>query len=134
MIRIERITESSTLAPVELNQIPDLHHLFISQLAAPPGIYFLYKGVDIKYVGKANNVVTRVLQHHGVKDFDRVYFLPCPLDHLSNVESVFIRYLNPPLNRSIPKNLKQKDLDLIKSVMGIDMTLGVFIRKTDTQC
>jgi hypothetical protein len=66
------------------------------------GIYFLCKDDQVVYVGQSNRVVARIASHigEGRKDFDheRVYFLPCPLASLNELERRYIDLLKPRYN------------------------------------
>lgn len=87
--------------PDELIRIKDLYRLPIENVSTPPGIYFLCKEGKIKYIGQAVNVAGRIIQHlnEGVKDFDSVYFIACPINQLTQLETSLIRYFQPELNR-----------------------------------
>ena len=67
------------------------------------GVYFLLKGDQIVYVGKAElSVSQRVAQHAQEKDFDRVSFLPIKRgrhDLIRAAEAFFIQLFDPPLNK-----------------------------------
>ena len=64
------------------------------------GVYFLCLGPKVVYVGQSVDVAARISAHRGVKQFDRVYFLPWPADRLNELEGTLIRHLQPPLNVS----------------------------------
>jgi hypothetical protein len=61
------------------------------------GVYFLLDGADIVYVGQAVNVYSRISQHTD-KRFDRYAFVPCQIDALDKLESLYIHCLRPKLN------------------------------------
>lgn len=64
-----------------------------------PGVYFLCLGGEVVYVGQSHDVVTRVMQHVGVKEFDRWYWLPVEIEKLNEVEADFIRSIKPRGNK-----------------------------------
>lgn len=64
------------------------------------GIYFLYKGEDVVYVGQSLNPTVRVFAHRLWKDFDRVFVLECAVVALDWLESFYIHKLRPPGNHS----------------------------------
>lgn len=61
------------------------------------GVYFLLDGDEVVYVGQSVNVYSRIGQHTG-KRFDRYAFVPCPIDALDRLESLYIHCLRPRLN------------------------------------
>jgi len=65
--------------------------------AKASGVYFLLDGSEVVYVGQAVNVYSRIGQHTG-KRFDRYAFVPCPVDALDRLESLYIHCLRPRLN------------------------------------
>jgi hypothetical protein len=60
------------------------------------GVYFLCKQREVEYVGQSVDVPSRVRQHP--YDYDAVFFLPVPREHLNQVEGAFIRTLAPREN------------------------------------
>ena len=71
-------------------------------------VYFLYKGSNIVYIGKSKNGIVRIVDHIGVKDFDRWDGILVPPDYLDEVESELILALKPLSNI-------QKTVDLGKN-------------------
>jgi hypothetical protein len=67
-------------------------------LANYPGVYFLCQGDTVIYVGQARNVVRRVADHFGKKDFHAVMVLRVPVELVHSVEAYWIRRLRPKLN------------------------------------
>ncbi|MEN6540846.1 MAG: GIY-YIG nuclease family protein [Mizugakiibacter sp.] len=61
------------------------------------GVYFLLDGDEVVYVGQAVNVYSRIGQHTD-KRFDRYAFVPCAVDVLDRLESLYIHCLRPRLN------------------------------------
>lgn len=71
----------------------------VSQFLLPPGIYFLYLGDQLQYIGQSLEPSARIIQHKKAgKRFDRVFFLPTHRDLLLSVESELIKRHRPPLN------------------------------------
>jgi hypothetical protein len=66
------------------------------------GVYFLLDGNEVVYVGQAVNVYSRIGQHTE-KRFDRYAFVPCPVDALDILESLYIHLLRPRFN-GVQKN------------------------------
>ena len=65
--------------------------------AKASGVYFLLDGDEVVYVGQAVNVYSRIGQHTD-KRFDRYAFVPCAVDALDRLESLYIHCLRPRLN------------------------------------
>lgn len=63
-----------------------------------PGVYALFKGEELVYVGKAGNVAARIPQHLDSKDFDAASFISAPANKITEIENFLIRTLKPRLN------------------------------------
>jgi len=61
------------------------------------GVYFLLDGDEVVYVGQAVDVYSRI-GRHTEKRFDRYAFVPCHVDALDRLESLYIHCLRPRLN------------------------------------
>jgi len=86
------------------------------------GVYLLYKGDDIVYVGKSWNISTRFFDHKKRKDFDSVKYIPCEADQMDLLEMVLIETLLPLYNmdsstKKIKGILKERD-ELIQSLIS----------------
>lgn len=68
--------------------------------AKATGIYFLLDGDEVVYVGQSVNVYSRI-EDHTDKRFDRYAFIPCAVDVLDRLESLYIHCLRPKLNGDI---------------------------------
>lgn len=77
------------------------------------GVYFLLDGNEIVYVGQAKNVYVRISCHTD-KRFDRYAFVPCSLNALDKVESLYIHYLRPRLNGNQTNGVKCAPITLDK--------------------
>lgn len=80
---------------------------FTGQLQS--GVYFLTSEQDeIGYVGQARCLPRRIGDHVDNKRMrqylNKVFFIPVPVQMLSETEAVFINLLRPILNRQIPPN------------------------------
>lgn len=86
-------------APEEIRDIPGLVGV---PLEFTPGVYFLVRDGRIVYVGQSTNPMGRLAQHVGnpYKNFDRVFMVPIPREHLTAVENALIRMLQPAYNYS----------------------------------
>ncbi len=69
------------------------------------GIYFLFRGDDLVYIGQSINVLGRVTAHTSDKDFDSFAYLPCPEKELLAVEALYINEFKPLLNGRANRNL-----------------------------
>jgi len=98
--------------PVELCKIKELYEIPIQYVNTPPGIYFLCKGGKIQYIGQATNVANRVKAHvsEGVKDFDSVFFITCPVGNLNALESSLIKYFKPEANKALKGEPSESDI------------------------
>lgn len=63
------------------------------------GVYFLFAGDDLIYVGKSTNVESRVHSHtrSGVQ-FDSYALIECDESELADVETAYILRFKPPRN------------------------------------
>jgi hypothetical protein len=69
--------------------------------ARASGIYFLLLKKKIIYIGQAVNVFARIGDHaRTTKDFDAWTWIPCPRDNLLKLESQYIQWFRPPLNKA----------------------------------
>src|SRR5438045_199305 len=64
------------------------------------GVYFLFLGGDLRYIGSSINLLGRVLTHsiEGIKDFDSYAFIETEWDLHLSLESILIRTLEPEYN------------------------------------
>jgi len=65
------------------------------------GVYFLIKSGEIIYIGQSTCVLRRV-QDHRHQEFDSVSFIPCDLNMLDKIESLYIHLLRPKNNGKLP--------------------------------
>jgi Uri superfamily endonuclease len=63
------------------------------------GIYFLIKDGMIMYVGQAKNIVSRIIDHRKIKQFDRWSWIHCDFRELDHTERAYINALQPPWNK-----------------------------------
>lgn len=61
------------------------------------GIYVLFNGRAIVYIGQSVNVQSRITVHRFPWDYAIV--LPCPIEQLDTLESMLISLLMPPHNK-----------------------------------
>lgn len=84
------------------------------------GVYFLIRQGRIVYVGQAVNVYVRISQHTE-KRFDSYAYLPCPVDMLDKVESLYIHLLRPELNGNQVDGAKYAPIQL-SALFSLDQT------------
>jgi hypothetical protein len=77
----------------------------IKELPRPTesGIYFLFLGGALQYIGQSANVFTRVAAHRkgGAISFDDWVVISAPLGDLDAIEANYIRKFKPPFNRGL---------------------------------
>lgn len=66
------------------------------------GIYFLIRNGSIVYVGQSINILDRIKQHVGVKEFDSVSWVSANSCDLNNLETVYIDAFAPVQNKIKP--------------------------------
>ena len=64
------------------------------------GVYFLVLGDEVVYVGQSTNVHARI-PNHADKEFDKYAFVPCDVDLLNKLESLYIHVLRPKINGNL---------------------------------
>lgn len=87
------------------NPIPDIPQpVQLSQMDgtfSQPGVYFLWQGESVVYVGQTRQMDRRITEHmvEGKKTFDGISCKPCDLRQLTKVERFYIETLLPKYNR-----------------------------------
>lgn len=72
-----------------------------SPVCTGPGVYILYNGEEITYVGKSMNVLVRLASHASKgRAFTAYSVIPCLPDDLDAVETELINRLKPPQNKT----------------------------------
>lgn len=62
------------------------------------GIYFLFRGSDLVYIGQSVDIHRRIQDHKQSKIFDSFSYIEYPEHQLSRKEKDLIKFFNPPLN------------------------------------
>ena len=75
------------------------------------GIYFLYKGNEVVYVGQSVNIENRIQEHRGSKDFDSYNYVLCDRGELNEKEAYYILKHRPSYNVNLPHNKIYKPID-----------------------
>jgi len=74
-----------------------------------PGVYILYWGETMQYVGKSNNLQIRLSEWER-RDYYKEYYIPfgsiawfvLPENQISDAEAILIDYYDPPYNQQYP--------------------------------
>lgn len=117
-----------TNKPKELEEFNNVMEMDISVIKPQCGIYFLYLKDKLQYIGKSKNITVRVYNHANItktslvpaKEFDRIAFIYCECDKLSDLEAKLIKKYTPPLNISgNPINEKEYRNKMSKKMVGV---------------
>ena len=119
-MRPKRIPRSLVINRLELVSKDAFRKYFsaITELiGSSPGIYALYDGENLYYVGKSSELRKRVKQHlrdrHLASWTHFSLYLVRKAEHISEIESLLVRIASPKGNRVIPKGKSRGPL-LIK--------------------
>lgn len=80
----------------------------------PPCVYFLVRDREVVYVGQTISLASRLESHRKDKQFDEVFYLPTPREELLQVESGFIKALDPELNKVKPRRRRPASMRVSK--------------------
>jgi len=61
------------------------------------GVYFLFDNNELVYIGKANDIYSRVRQHSQHRSFDKIHYIPLEND-IEIIETQLIQHFRPRLN------------------------------------
>lgn len=90
-------------------------------LNATCGVYMLYKGDNIVYVGQSqSSIIQRISYHSTDKDFDSIAFMNAPKHLLDYLEATLIIKHKPKYNKSLP--MKSEYFGLAKEAYLFDGT------------
>ena len=112
----ENVTASDEI-PIEISKIDSLFKLPKSLFNSGSCIYFLCKNDKVVYVGQAENVHQRLVEHMRTKVFDAVFYLRVPAHKMNKIESALISYLKPEYNKS-GLNSGNKESSLAESILN----------------
>ena len=112
----EKVTASDEI-PIEISKIDSLFKLPKSLFNSGSCIYFLCKNDKVVYVGQAENVHQRLVEHMRTKVFDAVFYLRVPAHKMNKIESALISYLKPEYNKS-GLNSGNKESSLAESILN----------------
>ena len=83
------------------------------------GIYFLFDGSTLVYIGQSENIFKRVPIHLETKKFDSWNYIEFVEDDLNILQAEYILKYRPKCNASIPKNNRWMSQSLIKEIHNI---------------
>jgi hypothetical protein len=78
----------------QLRSLPD------TAKANGTGIYFLWRGPQLLYIGKAEDVSRRVVRHRSDKRFTRATFLAIPFEMNRQAEKAYCSHYRAPGNKT----------------------------------
>ena len=76
--------------------------------SAISGIYFLFSGDRLVYIGQSVDVERRVINHAEALTFDSYGLIECPPEHLDELEAAYILRFKPPENGHDGRNLGRR--------------------------
>jgi hypothetical protein len=105
-LSLPSLKEATAEPPPSLSPVMDLATIRgLSLHPVPPqmiGVYFLFRGEELQYIGESVDVISRVLTHkqEGRIPFDCWVFLPMDSnkDRRRDIELIYIRHYTPPYN------------------------------------
>jgi hypothetical protein len=111
----------NTLENVSKKAFKECYEEITDLIGDSPGIYALYDGPELYYVGKSTDLRNRVKSHL----HDRHYaswthfslYLVRRAEHISEIESLLVRIANPEGNRKVPKG--RTDGQMRKKLKGL---------------
>lgn len=85
----------------DLENLPSLKEL---QAMAQPaklicGVYFLFKGYELVYVGATANILRRIGDHLRDKEFDTFAYVEVEPARLNMVEQIYLMAFKPAMNK-----------------------------------
>jgi excinuclease UvrABC nuclease subunit len=103
--------------------IKNLYQLPLEAITTPPGIYFLCHQSKLVYIGKAVNITNRIFGHisEGIKEFYSVFYIPCHVANLDQIESALIKYFRPKYNMSHSKAKTEADEKIFEIVCNSNL-------------
>lgn len=96
-LRLRRARQRLCVLPLDqLRGLPEA-----DDNARRPGVYFLWIGPTLQYIGQSQDVSTRVARHGsymGTKQFDRATWMPVAPESTCWYESDHVQHYRPPQN------------------------------------
>lgn len=111
----EKVTHKDNV-PIEISRIEELFKLPETLFNSGTCVYFLCRENKVVYVGQAQNVHSRLVEHMRDKVFDAVFYIRVPAQRMNKIESALIGYLNPEYNKTALSTNNSK-ISLAKSIL-----------------
>lgn len=86
------------------------------------GVYFLFMGSKIIYIGQSRNVMQRIASHHKI-GYTHYSIHECHDAYLDSLEAAYILEYQPEYNESIPNNENWKTANQIREFTNSDSIL-----------
>lgn len=95
------------------------------------GVYKLYQGKNIVYVGQSTDIAYRIRSHvrEDSKEFDRYSYMECPPEKLTELECEQILKHAPIYNTRLPNDAPYRTVAGIKRMLKIRTGVGPDIRR-----
>jgi hypothetical protein len=117
----EKVTASDEI-PIEISKIDSLFKLPATLFNSGTCVYFLSRDEKVVYIGQAENVHQRLVEHMKTKIFDAVFYIRVPAHKMNKIESSLISYLKPEYNKTGLKGSNNSTISLAKSILNSDIT------------
>lgn len=102
--------------PIEISNIKNLFKLPETLFCSGTCIYFLCRNNKVVYVGQAENVHQRLIEHLKDKKFDSVFYIRIPGHQMTKYETALISYLKPEYNKTSTVSSAKRE-SLAKSIL-----------------
>ena len=113
----EKVTASDEI-PIEISKIDSLFKLPKTLFNSGTCIYFLCRNEKVVYVGQAENVHQRLVEHMKTKLFDAVFYIRVPANKMNKIENSLISYLKPEYNKTGLGANDNKSKSLAESILN----------------
>lgn len=86
--------------PIEISKIKELYRIPETLFHSGTCIYFLCREGKVVYVGQAENIHARLIEHNKTKNFDDVFYIRVSANKMNKIESALIASLLPEYNQT----------------------------------
>ena len=94
----------------------DLNSLTKNTIRIIRGVYFLYRGNLLVYIGSSQNILNRIPDHFSTKEFDSYSYIEINGNiNINKVETLFIRKYKPEYNVSVVYNPSGEEIEFDKN-------------------
>lgn len=98
---------------MKINELYPLHRFEMPKT----GVYFLFKGEELVYIGRTERGLGRIIDHIQMKDFDSYSFKSCTYAESVKLEKELIGRYKPKLNKQFVKNELEKKQEWAKTIL-----------------